>query len=68
MRVSGDTLTTQWTLSTWMPYVVEAHAGVAPAPLVEALAGDAVVAAGPGDVLRDLLGVPQDGQAVGGDA
>ncbi len=38
---------------------------VATAPFVEALASDAVVAAGPRDVLGDLLRVTQDSQAVG---
>ena len=43
-----------------VPEPVQAVRVVAPAPGVEALAADAVVAAGQGDVAGDLLGVAQD--------
>jgi hypothetical protein len=46
-----------------VPEPVQAMGVIAPAPLVEDLAADAVVAAGQADVAGDLLGMAQDRQA-----
>src|SRR5512133_2517639 len=46
-----------------VPEPIQAQLVVAPAPRVEHLAADAVVAAGQADVAGDLLGMAQDRQA-----